>query len=328
MATFRKIQEKRQVGLMNTEVFDNDAGRGVFKGREREFVLQDGMRNLYGPIREDALKYFSDNEISWWDTSTPTGHTLSSQIACLNHLFPIRHDKEAVLALLNGVRDEFEDVLPIPCDAQPAESSRSAYIAFEVVSDEPLLNEGKPKRGMNCTSVDAFIYAVHRGDHKRWLIPIEWKYVEQYGNGDKSTEDRPNAPKGSNGIGKKRMSRYSGLIDASTQLKSLQQYQASVYYQEPFYQLMRQTLLVENMVKNSAGERLVAEDYLHIHVIPKTNSELLNRPFKVSGMTMEETWRNMLTDQTKYVIVDPADLMRPVAERYPDLCNYLAKRYF
>ena len=181
---------------------------------------------------------------------------------------------------------------------------------------------------MNCTSVDAFIYAVHRGDHKRWLIPIEWKYVEQYGNGDKSTEDRPNAPKGSNGIGKKRMSRYSGLIDASTQLKSLQQYQASVYYQEPFYQLMRQTLLVENMVKNSEGERLVAEDYLHIHVIPKTNSELLNRPFKVSGMTMEATWRNMLTDQTKYVIVDPADLMRPVAERYPDLCNYLTKRYF
>ena len=65
MATFRKIQEKRQVGLMNTEVFDNDPGRGVFRGYEREFVLQDGMHNLYGPIREDALKYFSDNEISW-----------------------------------------------------------------------------------------------------------------------------------------------------------------------------------------------------------------------------------------------------------------------
>jgi hypothetical protein len=322
MATFRKIQEKRQVGLMNTEVFDNDPGRGVYRGYEREFVLQDGMHNLYGPIRENALKYFSDNKISWWDTSTPTGHTLSSQIACLNHLFAIRNDKDAVLALLNGVRDEFEDVLPIPCDAQPA------YIAFEVVSDNELLNEGKPKRGSQCTSVDAFIYAVHRGDHKKWLIPIEWKYVEQYANGDKSTEDRPGDPKVPNGRGKKRLDRYSGLIDASTQLKSLQQYQASVYYQEPFYQLMRQTLLVENMVKNSEGERLVAEDYLHIHVIPKTNSELLNRPFKVSGMTMEATWRSMLADQTKYVIVDPADLMRSISERYPDLCNYLSERYF
>jgi hypothetical protein len=322
MATFRKIQEKRQVGLMNTEVFDNDPGRGVYRGYEREFVLQDGMHNLYGPIRQEVLKYFRDNKISWWNGAAPTGHTLSSQIACLNHLFAIRNDKDAVLALLNGVRDEFEDVLPIPCDAQPA------YIAFEVVSDNEHLNEGKPKRGSQCTSVDAFIYAVHRGDHKKWLIPIEWKYVEQYANGDKSTEDRPGEQKGSNGRGKKRLDRYSGLIDASTQLKSLQQYQASVYYQEPFYQLMRQTLLVENMVKESEGERLQAEDYLHIHVIPKTNSELLNRPFKVSGMTMEATWRSMLADQTKYVIVDPADLMRSISERYPDLCNYLTNRYF
>ena len=288
----------------------------------REFVLQDGMHNLYGPIRQEVLKYFRDNKISWWNGAAPTGHTLSSQIACLNHLFAIRNDKDAVLALLNGVRDEFEDVLPIPCDAQPA------YIAFEVVSDNELLNEGKPKRGSQCTSVDAFIYAVHCGDHKKWLIPIEWKYVEQYANGDKSTEDRPGDLKGSNGRGKKRMDRYSGLIDASTQLKSLQQYQASVYYQEPFYQLMRQTLLVENMVKKSKGDRLAAEDYLHIHVIPKTNSELLNRPFKVSGMTMEATWRSMLADQTKYVIVDPADLMRSISERYPDLCNYLSERYF
>jgi hypothetical protein len=91
---------------------------------------------------------------------------------------------------------------------------------------------------------------------------------------------------------------------------------------------MRQTLLVENMVKKSKGERLQAEDYLHIHVIPKTNSKLLNRPFKVSGMTMEATWRSMLADQTKYVIVDPADLMRSISERYPDLCNYLSERYF
>jgi hypothetical protein len=280
------------------------------------------MHNLYGPIRQEVLKYFRDNKISWWSGAAPTGHTLSSQIACLNHLFAIRNDKDAVLALLNGVRDEFEDVLPIPCDAQPA------YIAFEVVSDNEHLNEGKPKRGSQCTSVDAFIYAVHRGDHKKWLIPIEWKYVEQYANGDKSTEDRPGGLKGSNGRGKKRLDRYSGLIDASTQLKSLQQYQASVYYQEPFYQLMRQTLLVENMVKESEGERLQAEDYLHIHVIPKTNSELLNRPFKVSGMNMEATWRSMLADQTKYVIVDPADLMRSISERYPDLCNYLTNRYF
>ena len=65
------------------------------------------------------------------------GSTLSSQIACLNHLFAIMHDKDSVLAMLNGVRDEFEDVLPIPCDARPQ------YIAFEVVSAVDHLNEKK-----------------------------------------------------------------------------------------------------------------------------------------------------------------------------------------
>ena len=61
------------------------------------------------------------------------------------------------------------------------------------------MNENTSTRGSNCTSVDAFIYAVHRGDEKRWLIPIEWKYTENYSNEDKSNEDRPNEDKGPNG---------------------------------------------------------------------------------------------------------------------------------
>ena len=322
MGTFRMIQEDRQVELMGTEVFEGDPGNGVFMGKERAYVLQKGLHNLYAPIRTETSRYFKDNNISWWGGYRPTNHTLSSQIACLNHLFAIRKDKEAVLALLNGVRDEFEDVLEIPCDVEPA------YIAFEVVSDNDHLNEKVSTRGTQCTSVDAFIYAVHRGDHKKWLIPIEWKYVEQYGKGDKSNEDRPGEPKGSNGKGNTRLVRYSGLIDSSAQLKSLSDYRGSVYYQEPFYQLMRQTLLAENIVKNSSIERLKAEDYLHIHVIPQGNAELLNRPFAVSGKTMEETWRSMLNDQTKYVIVDPSDLMKPIAPMYPDLITYLQERYF
>ena len=107
----------------------------MFRGKERPFVLMDGMNNLYAPIRNEVVKYFRDNKISWWGGYRPTGHTLSSQVACLNHLFAIRNDKDAVLALLNGVMDEFEDVLPILCDKNPT------YIAFEVVSSEDHLND-------------------------------------------------------------------------------------------------------------------------------------------------------------------------------------------
>lgn len=324
MSRFKNSQYQRQELLVKDgEIFENDPGNGYFKGKCRPFVLKDGLKNLYAPIRTDVLKYFADNEISWWGGNRPSGHTLSSQIACLNHLFAIRNDKEAVLSLLNGVRNEFVDVLPVKCDKEPA------FVGFEVVSKNNHLNEKTCTRGSNCTSVDAFIMGVHKGDGQNWLIPIEWKYTESYENQDKSNEDRDNEPKGSNGKGMERLRRYSGLIDASAQLRSLESYAGSVYYQEPFYQLMRQTLWAENVVKHKAAKKMLeANDYLHIHVIPEDNRDLLDKRYKVSGKGMEETWREMLTDQSKYIIVSPQALMAPVASRYPELTSYLMRRYW
>ena len=322
MSKFKKSQYGRQVPLMNTDVFNQDPGNGYFMGKHRAFVLKNGINNLYEPIRQDVLKYFADNGIAWWRGSEPTGHTLSSQMACLNHLFYIRHDRAAVLALLNGIRDEFDDVLPIPCDTEPS------YVAFDVVSNVDHLNEGTSTRGTNCTSVDAFIYARHRIDHTIWLIPIEWKYTESYENQDKSSEDRVNEPKGANGKGNERLSRYTDLINVSVQLKSLPEYRSSVYFQEPFYQLMRQTLWAENILKHNEVEILKADDYLHVHVIPEANNDLLNKTYKVSGKKMEETWRSMLADQSKYVIIDPQTLMMPILNLYPELTDYLRLRYW
>ena len=237
MSRYKKSQYIRQEDLVNnSDIFNGDKGNGYFMGKPRHFVLKDGMNNLYEPIRNDVLRYFKDNEISWWGGDKPSGHTLSSQIACLNHLFAIMNDHDAVLAMLNGVRDEFEKVLPVGSDANPK------YIGFEVVSKKDHLNEKTSTRGSNCTSVDAFIYARHKDDGKLWLIPIEWKYTEHYANLDKSKEDRHGEEKGSNGKGQERMRRYAALTDASLQLMSLDSYYGSIYYQEPFYQLMRQTL--------------------------------------------------------------------------------------
>ena len=306
--------------INNSDIFSGDKGNGYFMGKPRHFVLKDGMNNLYEPIRNDVIRYFKDNKISWWGGDKPSGHTLSSQIACLNHLFAIMGDKEAVLAMLNGVRDEFKEVLSVQCDAAPQ------YIGFEVVSEEDPLNEKTSTRGSNCTSVDAFIYAKHKDD-SIWLIPIEWKYTEHYANLDKSNEDRQGEEKGSNGKGQERVRRYSALTDASLQLKSLDSYYGSIYYQEPFYQLMRQTLWAENVVKLKE-EKLKADNYMHIHVIPSANKDLLDKKYSVSGMGMEETWRSMLTNQSKYIIVDPQKLLEPIKDKYPELASYLKKRYW
>ncbi len=313
--------ERQQMLIEKSDIFNGTPGGGRFMGKKRPFVLTNGESNLYSPIRSDAVAYFKENGIGWWGGLRPSGHVLSSQIACLNHLFALRNDAEAVLSVLNNVLNEFTEVLPIPSD------KTQAYLAFEVVSDEDHLNEGTPNRGSNCTSIDAFIYARHKSG-ELWLIPIEWKYTEHYNNQDKSDEDRESEPKGSNGKGKERMSRYNDLISESGQLRSLDEYAGSLYYYDPFYQLMRQTLWAENMVRNKNTERLKADNFLHIHVIPAENAELLQKEYKVSGKGMEESWREMLIDQSKYMIIDPKHLMQPTATKYPELHEYLYTRYY
>lgn len=313
--------ERQQMLIETSDIFDRTSGGGCFMGKSRMFVLKDGQFNLYSPIRVASQKYFKENGISWWGGSKPTGHVLSSQIACLNHLFALRNDEEAVLSILNNVCNEFTGIIPISSD------KTQAYIAFEVVSDEDHLNEGIPNRGSNCTSIDALIYAKHKSG-ERWLIPIEWKYTEHYNNQDKSYEDRESETKGSNGKGEERMSRYNYLISASSQLRTLDKYAGSLYYYEPFYQLMRQTLWAENMVRNKSMERLKAENYLHIHVIPSENDELLLKKYKVSHKDMESSWRDMLIDQSKYIIISPEKLLSVIPAKYSELLDYLRTRYW
>lgn len=323
---YQEQERQRQIKLLSeTSVFNNDKGGGYFRRIKREFMLLNGVNNFYPPIAMDAQCFFVENNISWWQGRKPTGHILSSQMACLNHLFAIKDDKSAVLAILNGVRDEFVEVLPIPCDKKT-----QSYISFEVISGEDYLNEKQSTRGSQCTSVDAFIYARHKSG-ELWLTPIEWKYTEYYTNQDKSTEDRSGTEnRGLNGKGNKRLCRYSELINDSKQLKTLPEYKGSVYFQEPFYQLMRQTLWAEQIIrhKDSPKEHLKADNYLHVHVVPGRNENLLHRKYRVSGNGMEHSWRDCLLDQTKYAIVPPQELMKPITDIYPELIAYLKTRYW
>ena len=103
MRKFYGGERERHLELIGRSFFGRDSGNGFFMGRRYPFVLRDGGNNLYEPIRNDAIQYFKENDISWWGGTAPTGHVLSSQIACLNHLFAIRKDPEAVLAVVKGL---------------------------------------------------------------------------------------------------------------------------------------------------------------------------------------------------------------------------------
>jgi len=281
-----------------------------------KYILRNCDENLHESIRHEAKYYFKENEIAWWkygnnSDRNPTNHLVSSQIQCLNHLFALRKDKESMLKLAQLFDPEIDDVLPTIGDKD------SGYIAFEFIYENAkLLNEDDygSKRGEYCTSIDAFIIAKHKGE--KVLLPIEWKYTESYFEcTNKALEP---------GKGKTRQIRYNQLIKKSAQLKSVDDLAPSCYYYEPFYELMRQSLLAEQMVNSG-----VASDFLHILVVPSENKDLLDKSYTFTKDNLQTTWRNCLSDQSKFKIIDSKQI-RQLIENLPGylkLAGYLKSRY-
>jgi hypothetical protein len=324
MKNYYNEQIEKTINLIkNGVIFNGDTGNGVYRKKPRPFVLKDYKNNFYNEIIARVFEYFKNNKISWWGGYIPTGHTLSSQISCLNHLFFIRNDENAVLNIVKNVCPDVTNVMKISSDKY-----NNGFIQFEAISSKDHLNEIHLCRGSNCTSVDALIYGI-KENGRRILFPIEWKYTEKYGNQDKSIEDGNGNQKGSELKGKERLSRYSKLIDESNQLKTLPEYKNSIYFFEPFYQLMRQTLWVEQIINHNETELVKADEYVHIHIIPKDNKSLLEKKYKIYDLNMEKTWRSCITEQNKYKILSPKEFIEPIENnKYNNLLKYLKDRYW
>lgn len=330
-AYFYKERE-RQTKLLGTDLFDGATGGGYCmtdEGRKPfDFILkpEDSVLNLYPSIREDVLQYFERYDIAWWrqyeDRYFPTGQAHSSQINCLNHLFAIRKDEDAVLQMIKPVGEaagiHFDKILPSFIDTHEAyfdsaankAVSNSNFISFEFVCHNiDLIDESHEKRGANCTSVDAFVYA--QAGKEKWLIPIEWKYLEAY---DHQFETNSYA-------------RYIRMPGERSRLSSW----GDLYKVDPFYELGRQTLLMERLIekkplvgkisKKYPQHPLAADNFLHIVVIPEGNTEM-----RADAVTFKESLRE---DHREYFqIVSPDILMSPLEPKYPELINYLRRRYW
>jgi hypothetical protein len=314
---YAERQRLHHVSLIKTtDMFRNDAAGAEYAGIPRDFILQDGRYNLYGGMADEVTEYFNANKIGWWTleqgSGKPSGHVLSSQIACLNHLFPIRKCKESVVRLLQTIDADFCDVLPAECDTPQTRG----YIAFEAVCAGDYLNENKLTRGTNCTSVDALIAGV-KTDGGVVLVAVEWKYTECYSVNASSDKSRGNS-------GEVRRRRYDGLIAESAFLKPAN----PVYYYEPFYQLMRQTLFGEHMVKNGY---MGSGGFINIHVVPENNAELLKNGGKgyiINGRhgSLTQIWVQQLRFPHLYMTVTPTNLYANQSDG--DLRRYLETRYW
>ena len=280
---------------------------GKFGRDTHPFVLSIPQLNLWAGIREDALDYFERNQIAWWGkTDEPTGHMLSSQIACLNHLYPIRQREDLATAILRGIQPKIEKAVVLD----------DGYVEFEVIGRERLGLEKLHTRGANCTSIDAMMVGENE-DGKRTLFLIEWKYTESYTSEAKWEGDS----------GQTRLDAYDSLLNEADCPIKVDDKRALFY--EPFYQLMRQTLLGWQMVKRT---EYGATDYVHLHVIPEKNSKLKEKVTSpgLKGETMGQAWGMVLNDPSKYVSIDPERLMKPIVKAVDaqSICSYLSARYW
>lgn len=298
------LEHERARAVAGRDRLFRDPGGGEFLGAARPFVLSDPTLNLWDGVRADALAYFARHRIGWWggQDGGPTGHLLSSQVACVNHLFPLRQRPDAALAVLQGLDAEVVEALPV----------EDGLVAFELIGPEPRLGERSFTRGAQCTSVDAAMIG-RLADGSRRLFLIEWKLVEAYAPEDKYIPARAQV--------------YDRWItDPDSPFRPVE---PAALYWEPFYQMMRQTLLGWLMVR--AGD-LGCASARHVHVVPAANRAFHDRITSpgLSGATVTEAWRAVLKEPSTYLPTTPEALLAPVAG-CPDTAShlgYLAGRYW
>lgn len=300
--TYRERERQKAIQIKDSLL--KDPGNGVFMGKQRDFVLNDPSLNLWEGIREDAQHYFKVNGIPWWkgDDESPTGHLLSSQVACINHLYFLRQRQDLATAVLKGIDENISE----------AEIVDNGFVEFEFIGSKKFLSEKTWTRGANCTSVDAVMIGRHfKGS--RVMFFVEWKYTEHYSNENKYIKERYEI--------------YDPLIKSLD--SPFKEVNAEDLYFEPFYQMMRQTLLAWKTIENKDYN---CDDYYHIHVIPSENKDLLEKITSpnLTGTTISEAWKSILKAPGKYITISPKDFISPCIKLIDNksFIAYLDNRYW
>jgi hypothetical protein len=261
---------------------------------------------LHESARESALGYFRRHKIKWWTSrydldrpapgeersDLPTGHLNSSQVACVNHLEPARVDGDIARAVIANVDPALRDVCVVEDDG---------YVAYEWIGAANYLGEpGARSRGAHVTSLDALMVGAN-GGHGTTLVAIEWKYCESY----------PAHQVLKSKDGTDRVKIYRPLLERPDCPISVREITWLFY--EPYYQLMRQTLLAWQMVEHAEFD---STDWMHINVVPEGNRALRARSGaapQLVGETLADAWRSVLKKPARYRMVTPTQLLAGVS---------------
>ena len=309
--SYLEEQRKKAIELRN-ELF-KDPGGGMYNNQPREFVLKNQTLNIWKGIREEVIEYFHQNSISFWESiNRPSGHLLSSQIACINHLFFMRQQQDIATAILQGVDRNVKNALRIEKNVNDI-----GFVVFEENGQNNYLYERSRIRGAHSTSIDAAMLGEMKNGTRK-LFLINWNYTECLNSQSKTIDDK----------GAFSIQTYKTFLEnPASPINSCDLMGLSF---EPYFQLMRQTLLAYEMIKaNEYG----ATDYTHLFIAPSGNKELLGTNFtstRFVGASLSEIWSNLLKTPDKYLVMDPVEFIEPATycPDTEDIICYLKTRYW
>jgi hypothetical protein len=252
--------------------------------------------NLLPEVRQGALTLFRDLDIRWHSGvgDGPGNHLLSSQVQCVNALFPMTTDASRITRA-------FGEVVDI---AEVLEIEPGRLLTFEYIGDDDVLHESPGKarqRGTMATSCDAaFLYRTRSGAVE--LALVEWKYTEEYRT--------PRSPQPSKDATRRR--RYQHLVAAPDGPIDGSVMPFDDLLDEPFYQLARQQLMAHELEKRHAHG---ADKVRVLHVLPPDNdayqASLTRASHRALGESVDQVWGRLLRATDRFIHVDPAVFLDP-----------------
>jgi len=288
------------------------------------------------PIYDTAILAKIDNGVQ---LHTEIRNVRSSAAACINTIGNIAKNKKDLMFFLNSFNLGVEDIISFPKGVTVGDLiyNDSGNVIFEWIGPKKSpLNEGRGKRGQYRTSVDAYILGVISGKVTQLLI--EWKFTETY-NGSAQLQRFAGI------AGNERLRRYSLCL---AKLRKLHDFPFRMNDEggfglhdlgyEPYYQLLRMTLLAKLTTPFEFDNGLRIEDYRIIHLFHSQNDRLniLSKKhlsfspglWQHSGKSLHKVWKDSILSEneaSKFCygywneaigIISDGKLRKYLAERY------------
>lgn len=219
--------------------------------------------NLFDPT------FITENVSQKVKTHQAITSPLSSAAACLNVLGNLNSNIIDLKNYLNSFGLGIEEILPFPTGTNIKGEfyDDKGPVVFEWIGPKVSpLYENSGGRGHNRTSVDAYVLALI--DNKLTQIFIEWKFNESYSGKSKFIGDQ----------GIERLRRYSSVManmrrNNPFNINDKSKLGLYDFGYEPFYQLLRNTLLARATTPLPINDYLI-EDYRILHLTHSQNKKL------------------------------------------------------